>query len=199
MLIVLSGTGRVGKDTAAGIIKNIFISNSETCVTIAYADFLKEILSKCFNLTAEHLYGDLKEVPVDFLPIRTRSGKITNHLWTPRKLLQFLGTDVLRTIDPECWINVVKNFIDNTSYDNYVITDARFDNEVEWVLVRGGIQLHITREDKDFVGGSEHASENSLSNTAVSDAYYHIENDKDLVHLESTLLTIIDKEKDNGR
>jgi len=195
MLIVISGKGRSGKDTAATIIKGLFESKNETCITIAYADFLKEILGKCFNLSEEQLYGSLKEYPIEHMPIRTRSGKVTNHLWTTRKLLQFLGTDVLRTIDPDCWVNVVKNMYFTTSYDNFVITDARFENEVAWALELGGTHVHITRENKEYVGNSDHASENSIK---VSDKCYCVENNKDLTHLTNLLTDIINKEISHG-
>lgn len=199
MIVLLSGQARVGKDTAAILLNNIFINRNETCITTAYADFLKEILRKCFNLSHEQLYGVDKETPIEHLPIRTRSGKITNHYWTPRKLLQFLGTDVMRTIDPECWINVVKNFVDTYSnYDNIIITDARFANEVEWVLERGGTHIHITRENKDFSSGNDHASEVGL-NEFFDERSHQIANNGSLEDLKNTLVNIINKEINHGR
>ena len=60
MLVVISGKGRSGKDTSAIILKQLFLDMGETCVGIAYADFLKEILGKCFNLNYNHLYVYLK-------------------------------------------------------------------------------------------------------------------------------------------
>ena len=201
MLVVISGKGRSGKDTSAIILKQLFLDMGETCVGIAYADFLKEILGKCFNLNYNHLYGSLKEDSLDHLPIRTRSGKTTNHNWTTRKLLQFLGTDVMRTIDPDCWVNVVKNFVNTSSskYDNIIITDARFFNEIDWVLQKGGTHIHIRRQNSDYVGGTEHSSETSLDTDSFSEKHYVIDNDKDLIYLEESLQEIINKEKNYGR
>ena len=200
MIFVLSGKARSGKDTSALILKQLMWDREESCISVAYADFLKEILGKCFNLDQEHLYGSLKEVPLEHLPIRTRSGKTTNHNWTTRKLLQFLGTDVMRTIDPDCWINVVKNFVETyRNYDNIIITDARFDNEIDWVLQRGGIHIHICRTNSDFASGIDHASETSLNVSRFSDKHYVINNDKDLIYLEESLQEIINKEKSYGR
>lgn len=201
MIVVMSGRARSGKDTCALILKQLFIDIEETCLSVAYADFLKEILSKCFCLNEDHLYGSLKEDSLDHLPIRTRSGKVTNHKWTPRKLLQFLGTDVMRTIDPDCWVNVVKNFVNTNSskYDNIVITDARFFNEIDWVLQKGGTHIHIRRQNSDYVGGAEHSSETSLDTNSFSEKHYVIDNDKDLIYLEESLQEIINKEKNYGR
>ena len=104
MIIVLSGLARSGKDTAATILKDM-LHNSHT---IAYADYLKEITENCFGLVDEQMFGDDKESPIEGLPIRTRSGHVTTHNWTPRKLFQYLGTDIFRTVHPNCWVNVVK-------------------------------------------------------------------------------------------
>lgn len=200
MIVVMSGRARSGKDTCALILKQLFIDIEETCLSVAYADFLKEILSKCFCLNEDHLYGSLKEEFIEHLPIRTRSGKVTNHKWTPRKLLQFLGTDVMRTIDPDCWVNVVKNFVYTyRNYDNIIITDARFDNEIDWVLERGGIHIHVRRQNSDFASGTDHASETSLDISCFYGKYYIIDNDKDLIYLEESLKEIINKEKNYGR
>ncbi len=201
MLLVISGKARSGKDTTSNILYGYLTDLGRNCVTIAYADFLKEILGKCFNLSSEHLYGSLKEEPIDYLPIRTRSGKITNHNWTTRKLLQFLGTDVMRTIDPDCWINVVKNFVKNNhDYDDIIITDGRFINEIDWVLQEGGIHIHVIRDNKDFSSGNDHASETSLDDYIVNnESCYIIENNKTLHHLYVSLQNIIEKEIKNGK
>lgn len=195
MLWVISGQARAGKDTTAVVLKEIFTGIGESVISVAYADFLKEMLGKCFNLTSEQLYGSSKEAPIHNMPIRTRSGIETKHLWTPRKLLQFVGTDVMRTIDPDCWINVVKNFVATYSnYDNIIITDARFANEIDWVLERGGTHIHLTRENKDYASGTTHASETSLCGLDFVNSYV-IQNDKDLLYLKAMLIEIINKEK----
>jgi len=187
MLIVLSGKARSGKDTAAQML-NDTLPNSKC---IAYADYLKEIIGSCFGLTWDQLHGDSKEAAIEGLPIRTKSGHITTHCWTPRKLLQYLGTDVFRTIDPDCWLNVVKSQVALGYFDNYIIKDSRFPNEIDWVLASGGINIRIERQDKDFVSGTDHASETSLDEHIEREKSYVVYNNKDLGYLNSQLLNII--------
>ncbi len=46
MNIILSGKGRSGKDTAARLLEEM-LDNS---FTIAYADYIKDIIRQCFGL-----------------------------------------------------------------------------------------------------------------------------------------------------
>ena len=195
MLYVISGKGRVGKDTSAAILKQLLINSGDSCISIAYADFLKEILSKCFNLTKEQLYGSKKEEPIEGLLRKTDTYLESDISWTPRELLQYIGTDVMRSIDPECWINVVKNFVfTHNNYDNIIITDARFLNELDWVVDYGGVHIHVRRQNSSFVGCKEHTSENSLDSNYFYGKYYIVNNDKDLIYLKETFQKIINKE-----
>ncbi len=190
MLIVLSGKARSGKDSAAKILHSII---GEDCQSIAYADYLKEILFFCFDLTHEQLYGDDKEDCIDGLPIRTKSGIVTTHFWTTRKLLQYVGT-IFRVINPNCWVNVVKRkVLDESLYSNYIITDARYDNEIDWVIENGGIHIHINRESKDFASDRKHVSETSLPDFTTEKKFgsYVISNDDDLNILKYKLKNIL--------
>lgn len=50
---------------------------------------------------------------------------IDSKTWiSPREFQQLLGTDVVRTIDPDAWVNYLKG-----QDGNFIITDCRFGNE----------------------------------------------------------------------
>ena len=86
---------------------------------------------------------------------------------TPRFLLQFIGTDLLRNqLHPEIWVNSLftdyqpklipyvdkDNYPLNSSgtkyeYPNWIITDMRFPNELEAIKDRNGITIKIVRPD----------------------------------------------------
>lgn len=191
MIYVFSGKARSGKDTSVTILKNIIKECGYNVLTIAYADFLKEILSKCFNLTKEQLYGSKKEEPIKGLLRKTGSYLESTISWTPRELLQYIGTDVMRSIDPDCWINVVKNYVETYSnYDFILISDGRFENEINWVVERGGVHIHIQRCNRDFSNNTEHASETSLDNVNYFNTTYIVENDNTLEDLHNKLENI---------
>jgi len=188
MLLVLSGKARSGKDTAANLLKDIIQTGNYTVLVIAYADFLKEILGRCFNLNNEQLYGSLKEEPISGLYRNTGSMLESKVCWTPRHLLQYIGTDVMRAIDPECWINAVKNFVScYSNYDHIIISDGRFKNEIDWVLERGGIHIHVQRDSRDFVNGTNHSSETSLNNIEASDNTFLVTNNDTIVDFKNKL------------
>ena len=90
---------------------------------------------------------------------------------TPRLLLQTIGTDIVRTIYPDIWVNKLMNdyisYADAISgnseikklYPNWCITDMRFPNEVKAVKKKDGIIIRINRES-DY--NSNHSSEIAL-------------------------------------
>jgi len=157
MLIVISGKARVGKDTVANILVKILKNEyGLDYKTIAYADDLKKFVGDCFYLTKEHLYGKLKTEPLASLP-----KKSDGSYWTTRELLQYIGTDVFRNIDNNYWINRLQRFI-QLNPGNYIITDGRFPNEVDWVLDSGGIHIRVLGRSREETGRKEHASEISL-------------------------------------
>lgn len=125
---------------------------------------------------------------------------------TPRLLLQTIGTDIVRTINPEIWVNslmseykpyLTSNYpVDDLDweprriYPNWIITDLRFSNELEAVKKRGGITIRVNRnleESKD-----QHESETELDNAEFD---YVIDNNSDIQSLIEKVREILIKEK----
>jgi hypothetical protein len=144
-IIGFHGRKYSGKDTSCEIIIN---RNPTKCIKIlSFAEPLKQAAMIIFNLTYEQVYDPkLKDV------IDPRYGK------SPRQLIQWLGTDVLRKqFDEDHWIKHMKNRIDtllesNDAPDFILINDIRFDNEAE--LIRSydnSIIVEIKRPELDHV------------------------------------------------
>lgn len=67
---------------------------------------------------------------------------------TPRRVLQYWGTDVLRNhFHTDIWVASVENKL-RQSKDNIVITDCRFANEVNAIKGAGGTTLRVIRGDQ---------------------------------------------------
>ena len=64
-----------------------------------------------------------------------------------RPFLVTYGTYLRRKIDPDCWSRIVEDSIHRSS-DNevFVITDLRYENELDWVKGKGGTVIHISRQ-----------------------------------------------------
>lgn len=94
--------------------------------------------------------------------------------YTPRELLQFIGTDLLRNqLHPQVWVNTTiaeydkhLDYLQNTkdsvvsALPNWVITDCRFPNECEAIKKRDGILIRVNRPSIE--SNDNHPSEVAL-------------------------------------
>ena len=65
-----------------------------------------------------------------------------------RELAQTLGTEWGRNLDANLWVRLADHKLDQALLrgENVVITDVRFDNEMDWLHRRGGTLVRIQRE-----------------------------------------------------
>lgn len=191
MIISISGKKLAGKDTFAEFLPNF--------KRHAFADSLKKGCSKAFFLP-EKLFHDqkLKEHPfiapivlddyhlnklADVFCFETHphyylTGRKVS-LRTPRELLQFIGTDLIRkTIDDNFWIDKTVEGLKNET-QNCLIADSRFANERKLLKSLGAVLVLVKRNVKS---GDSHSSENDLGNE--SDYDYVIENNGTLEELK---------------
>lgn len=138
MIIGILGEKYSGKDTMAD-----YIVMKYNYKKIIIAEPLKEICRILFNFTDEQLYGNLKE-EVD-----------ENWNVSPRKIYQYLGTDVFRNninniipnINQNFWIKLVT--MKHSINTNTVISDVRFQNEIDYIHSLGGIVVKLIRNNND--------------------------------------------------
>ena len=180
-LIALSGKARSGKNTVAAIIrlassweesdyfkyrypdKHQFIldaltfhhkvSYSASAYTeIAFADILKGVISLIFKLEdTDMLYDEVGKNSPNSLDLTADDG----HVYTYRELLQKIGTDVGRVINPDIWIKSTFGFMDPDK--KYIITDVRFPNELQACKDKGALCVRINRDVTNMEHESEHA------------------------------------------
>jgi len=186
-LIVISGKARSGKDTLGEIMKQKF---KESYFTMAYANALKRKCKEDFDLNHRQLFGNLKEIPDNRYP------KSDGGFWTPREILQHMGTEAYRAVEDGFWVRQLFKYIDRNHLENVIITDGRFPDEINVVKDKGGIHIRIYREDEGAAQGQNHASETSLDNAPAAD--YNINNDGTIAELEAITEEII-KEIENGK
>ena len=181
VLIGILGKKRHGKDTIGEhLIKKYSFKR------LAFADPLKNMCGILFDFDQEQLYGSMKEA--------------TDKNWniTPRDSFTFLGTlfrDNMDSLFPgikkDFWI--VKTLKEYKKYlnkeESVVITDVRYQNEVEHIKKSGGIIIKVVRKDIDNI--STHESETEID--SIKDIDYCIHNDSTL----EELYTRVDKIMDN--
>lgn len=134
--IGLIGKKGSGKNTFA----DYFISKKKDFKQIAFADPLKNGLIQMYGFSHDQLFGNKKEEVDEFWGV------------SPRKVMQFIGTDVFREIDPDFW---VKRTIREMKSDvDYICSDVRFQNEADCF----DIIVKIARKEENV---DLHISENS--------------------------------------
>lgn len=155
VLIGVSGKIGSGKSTFAKYLVDNF-----NFIEMSLADPLKKACQELFLLSDEQVFGNQEQKGT----IDNRWGK------SPRELLQFVGTDLLRNqmkyLIPdlhediflkrfELWYNENKNV-------NVIVSDIRYPNELKYIKKSGGIVIKIERSNYDI--HSNHSSESSLNN-----------------------------------
>lgn len=140
MIIGICGFIGSGKDTAADYLVNFHEFRRES-----FAGTLKDAVSVIFGWDRDMLEGRTKE---------SREWREQRDEWwskrlgrtiTPRYILQYWGTDVLRKhFHDDMWIASLENKLRNSG-DNVVISDCRFYNEIRGIRNSGGKIVWIQR------------------------------------------------------
>lgn len=162
-VICISGKARHGKDTLATILKKRLEDNGNRVLIAHFGDLVKYICEKFFDWDGQ----------------KDEKG---------RTLLQYVGTDVVRTQEPNFWTNFIKKVLTlfPDEWDYVLIPDCRFPNEIECFKEKGfdAHLVRITRPNCDS-GLTEqqlqHPSETAMDNYHAD---YYIVNDSTLESLE---------------
>jgi hypothetical protein len=166
-IIGITGLKRSGKDTISDYINTNYKYNK-----VSFVKPLKDICKTLFDLTSEQLNGDEKEI------IDKRYG------CTPRKIMQFIGTDLFRNNmkiikdSDNIWVNVLKRKLLKNK-NKFVISDVRFQNEIDMIQSIGGIIIRVDRKDLIYKKDN-HESENINSLKKIN---FTINNNLSLEHL----------------
>lgn len=155
-LIGIVGFLNSGKNTVGNYICNEFDFESES-----FAASLKDATSSIFGWDREMLEG---------ITDKSRDWRDQVDSWwekelempglTPRKILQVLGTDVLRNnFHNNIWIASVKYRLEKNNKDT-IITDCRFYNEINMIHELGGKVIRIKRgEDPEWMDVAREANQ----------------------------------------
>lgn len=185
-IIGVSGFAGAGKDTLAYALEEGF----QFC-KMALADPIKEACASWFDWDRQTLWGasHLRNKP------DPRYGDLT-----PRRALQFVGTEIGRNLYPNVWVDCVMrraekalrehgyNLLEDEEdgppryYERgavgVVISDVRFRNEIDAIQKAGGWVVRIKREGAGLAGsGALHPSEAEQAKISDDDFDFVVEND----------------------
>jgi hypothetical protein len=170
-LIGIAGAARSGKDTAG-----LHLCQHFGFRRYSFAGPLKDMLLGMGLQPAD--LDAYKDLPLTWLGI------------TPRRLMQTLGTEWGRAVDPDLWVKLMDR---NLKFDwrlgrHQVITDVRFDNEAAYIRANGGLLIHLRRTSAGSV--EAHSSEAGLP-VLAGDVL--IDNDGPLHQLYDQLTEIVSR------
>ena len=169
MLIGLVGKKYSGKDTLAN-----YLVQKYNFKTYAYAKPLKNVCKELFMLSDDQLHNPQQKEVID-----SRWGK------SPRQLLQFIGTDIMRNqFSEDFWIKYFNLWYLTNKESNVAVTDCRFQNELDAVKLQGGIIIKLERITNHL---DHHSSEMSIdtlqgidfivdNNSSIETLYEKIDN-----------------------
>jgi hypothetical protein len=170
-IIGIHGSKFSGKDTTA----NLIIKHCE-CDILHFADALKDCLNKVFFIDYKYLTDpSLKEVNfAHAIKIDKYIDKLSKYLnlnilpkhkvaKNARTLLQYVGTDYVKSVDDNYWINKVSQKINKDKIT--LIPDTRFEDEANFIKENNGFIITVESINSSFNKKSDnHASENGKIN-----------------------------------
>lgn len=182
MLIGVLGKSGSGKDTISD-----YICQHYGYTKIAFAKPIKDICRIMFGFNEEQLYGNEKESIDPYWGV------------SPRCMFQYIGTDVMRidvqsmipNIGTNFWVKCTQKQILELLKDNkkVIISDVRFQNEIDLITSMGGIVIKLTRDFTNLdTQMSGHISEQNIDNLIGN---YLIENNDTLIELYKTTDSIL--------
>ena len=150
LAILISGKKHSGKNYVANALHKR-LKNSEI---IAFADPIKRILSKTFEVS----YNDLNEYKNHEKGIYIFNGKSYTQITNFRKTLQHFGTDAMQfEFGQDVW---VKMLLEHSTKNILIVPDFRFKHEFNEMLKNiDCFTIHVTGGDDS----DSHISENNLS------------------------------------
>lgn len=144
-IITIAGKAQHGKDTTAKILKRSLVHRGKRVLVTHYGDLLKYICEKFFDWDGK----------------KDEAG---------RTLLQYVGTEVIRAVEPDYWIDFIKSILTlfPDKWDYVIIPDTRFPNEIDNLKDDFDvITLKVIRPD--FDNGLTDEQKNHKSETALDD------------------------------
>ena len=146
MLIAVCGLKGSGKDTVGD-----YLVNTHGFIRLHFADTLKDIMSIMFGWRRDLLEGSTPESR-EFREQKDEwwSNKLEREV-TPRIMLQQMGTELFRNhFHKDIWRLIIEKKINDHKGKHIVITDCRFQNEVEMVRLYGCKLIFVYRDLPDW-------------------------------------------------
>jgi hypothetical protein len=144
-IIGICGFQSSGKDTVAQLLINKYGYHK-----LSFGGAIKDVVATLFDWSRDKLEGLTED---------DRKWRETVDEWwavaldmpnlTPRFVLQYFGTDLFRKHwNEDFWVKVVEKKL--SAYENVVVTDCRYANEIALITKNNGIIIQVHRQMPDW-------------------------------------------------
>jgi hypothetical protein len=206
-VIGLIGSKGAGKDTVA-----TFLERNRGVKRFALADKLKATCSDVlgipayrFDTQAQKEYpferpvtlerGDLSRLFLAYGDRHDACGHIDPHVGknvrTPRELLQYVGSEVLRSVDPDVHCKALLRMMPTDG--TFVVTDIRFQNELDFFRKATNQQcvaVYVSRREAEELAELDQHQTERFAQEMSRTCPYRIDNDGTMAGLEDRTLRI---------
>lgn len=207
-IVAFAGAKESGKSTSAELFKSLV---TEVTQEVAFAGHLKTVCSEVFgiemkyfldtklkeseldnyvNLTRENIAKVFEKFEIESfdhdLHVRKHIGQVFD---TPRKLLQYIGTELLHPLDKLIHVNFALKKIDPDAIT--LVTDLRFPQEFDALYGREDfVPVHVSNIKAELAAEADsHASEKGWQK--FKDRCYTLDNNGTIGDLTENLKTLI--------
>lgn len=192
-VVLFTGRKQAGKNTAAQVLIDEMGYRE-----LSFAADIKQIIIDLDPVIASHMpfraedgymsvaMGDFRVS--DFLKRGHTVDTLKESNEEFRRLLQFLGTEVMRKRDSEFWVKQVTQQIEADPEANWVITDGRFHNEVAKVKSLDDAIVIFVQNDVAEAAPVKHESEAYAGKLGED---YTIHNNYSIEELRAQVLDIM--------
>jgi hypothetical protein len=192
IIFLLHGYAGVGKDTLANWLMDQILTSKYPIRKMHYATGLKKMSLDLVHFIHDTFLLEFEKTGVEvihekpmldhFYDVEKKNERFYSFLypdWTPRKCMQWLGTDLIRAYDPDFFVRyMVQEIKKGESVCSYIIPDWRFKNERSLLNEMFGDQydiydIHVTRESFTVLneGLYQHRSEQDVPIETIG---YHV-------------------------
>ena len=140
--------GLVGKKGSGKTTVAKYLVDEYNFEEVVFAEPVKRVTESIFGFSYDMLLGDTKEK-------RQQRVTLKDPIWgkTPVEAMQIVGTEIFRNgFDSETWIKIAKRKVDQFRSEgkSVVISDVRFENEINFIRETGGEIVVLFEKPEDI-------------------------------------------------
>tara|TARA_Y100001951_G_C11257977_1_gene250648 strand:- start:190 stop:951 length:762 start_codon:yes stop_codon:yes gene_type:complete len=144
-------------------VQNLFDNELGKFIKLySFAEKLKQMSIDILGLKEEQVFGSDKQknskTHINWKDMPGESDR--SGLMTAREVLQYLGTDIFRSIYKNVWVDACLRQIETEASELALISDVRFENEVTAIQNKGGLVIGLKRSP--YKKSDKHASETQV-------------------------------------